>query len=61
MHIMLQLMATAPVSDMNRRARDVLAMLEDGPVALLQRSEPAIFRNNDESAAAKAQSRAQAE
>ncbi|MCB9151328.1 MAG: hypothetical protein H6641_21445 [Caldilineaceae bacterium] len=38
---MLQLMATAPVSDMNRRARDVLAMLEEGPVALLQRSEPA--------------------
>lgn len=37
---MLQLMKTAPVSDMNRRAKEVLAMLENGPVALLQRSEP---------------------
>ena len=38
---MLQLMATAPVSDMNRRPGDVIAMLKEGPVALMARSEPA--------------------
>jgi|GEM_PF-1769637 len=37
---MLKLMKTAPASDMNRRAKEVLAMLKNGPVALLQRSEP---------------------
>lgn len=38
---MIPLMNTAPVSDMNRRPGEVLAMLQDGPVALMARSDPA--------------------
>lgn len=34
-------MKTAPVSDMNRRAGDVLELVKQGPVALMSRSDPA--------------------
>ena len=37
----MQLMESAPVTDMARRSKEVLAMLQNGPVALYQRSEPA--------------------
>jgi PHD/YefM family antitoxin component YafN of YafNO toxin-antitoxin module len=38
---MIPLMNTAPVSDMNRRPGEVLAMLKEGPIALMARSDPA--------------------
>ncbi|MBV7336963.1 type II toxin-antitoxin system Phd/YefM family antitoxin [Chloroflexi bacterium TSY] len=37
----MQLMESVPVSEMNRRSKEVLAMLKNGPIALFQRSEPA--------------------